>query len=560
MTVDQIFATAPQSSGSESLATATKGDDFSDLLNELSSGERSSRPDIKVFDGRDEKCILDRVAGDAGAVAGEVRKNPEVVPPPPSKLVQDKAGGEGRRQDQAAPGDPATIENEQPDAAAVDAEQVAENPLAVGERLENDCEVEMDLQGLFFVDALIAGEAKAVIAAHSAVNAENPKASVTREGSLASLGEESVQQMPKGAEKVMPTKAVAEDVEVISAASAARGSGLDAPAAEGLAASGDGRAASLVKKDDFIITSEKGAALKLEIGEPADLSSVRPVESDLGRDRQVHTGMQNGSADSGGADGREQLASPFARNAAGSVVVNKVFPPVSDEGELKTGENTDAARETEEELFGESFGSGSAVKDFSVDVTGEGASGGMAKVIQVRGVLDGGAKLEFVPEMDPVSKINEVTGGSFKMPAVKGIDVADRIVKMGDVAAYFDKFVSIAANKADGILSIGLEPENLGRMTMTCREEDGRMAVDLVVESGYARTYLVAHESELKQLAASSGFNISQFNVRADADGRKNQGGVWQEDGPRDSGKSGYDARKKETFVTVSQKKVLCVA
>lgn len=147
--------------------------------------------------------------------------------------------------------------------------------------------------------------------------------------------------------------------------------------------------------------------------------------------------------------------------------------------------------------------------------------------------------------------------------AGSGQDIVRHAARLSEVTQLFDRYVSIAVSKPNGSLSIGIEPENLGHITMTCREENGRMAVDIVVESGFVRSYLMSHENQLRQLAESSGFTVSQFNVRADSDARKGQDQAWREtdDGAfeRNGDESG-EKHSKERYVAVSQRKVLFVA
>jgi hypothetical protein len=143
-----------------------------------------------------------------------------------------------------------------------------------------------------------------------------------------------------------------------------------------------------------------------------------------------------------------------------------------------------------------------------------------------------------------------------------GAGAMEKMLSLAKTVSLFDRLASSALEKSDGLLKIWLEPANLGKMTMLCREEDGRLTVDMVVENGHVRDYLVSHESRLRDVLAGSGYNLSGFQV-------KTGGGDGMSGEKKDGNGETLEAQAREgrkvraetmTFVAGSQRSVLFVA
>lgn len=281
---------------------------------------------------------------------------------------------------------------------------------------------------------------------------------------------------------------------------------------------------------------------------PAEIATIKPAGQEASAD---DSGMNKGSGNESGSDSGGKSPHAHLKESSG------LFRPAQ----------TLAHKEIPADTAGmsESASGENSISEITVDAVGTGSAGdpwlgqekpaGMLLSVKEKSVIaqEGLAGLQ--------SEIRVAAKSGPVQVAAEGMTLSERVVKISDLASYFDKYVSIAMDKPEGFLSIGLHPQNLGRMTMTCREDGGNISVDVVVESNFARGYLVSHESQLKAAAASSGFNIGQFNVRTDADGQRGDRDVWERAYPDDRDeKAGMSKESRPRFTSVTGNKVLFVA
>ena len=98
-------------------------------------------------------------------------------------------------------------------------------------------------------------------------------------------------------------------------------------------------------------------------------------------------------------------------------------------------------------------------------------------------------------------------------------ETAARVAQLQSLVARFGHWVAGALSARGNTMNIHLSPASLGRLTLHCREEQGRLTVDIAAETREARNYLTQHEAEIRAVVQNSGFRMTHFDVHAQGDG-----------------------------------------
>ena len=140
----------------------------------------------------------------------------------------------------------------------------------------------------------------------------------------------------------------------------------------------------------------------------------------------------------------------------------------------------------------------------------------------------GGAGLEGVAGLKPES----AQPGS-GMPTV-ALDAAirqgaatrttERVERLQELAARLDEHVLDLTCGKGNTMVVQLTPPNLGRVSLSCREEAGNIRLEIAVENDSVRTMLQQQERHLREMLEQGGYRLAQFEVKSEGQGLR-QGG-----------------------------------
>jgi flagellar hook-length control protein FliK len=92
---------------------------------------------------------------------------------------------------------------------------------------------------------------------------------------------------------------------------------------------------------------------------------------------------------------------------------------------------------------------------------------------------------------------------------------AQRTEHIQSMVARFGDLIAGALTGKGQVMNIRLVPVALGRLSLRCREEQGRLSVEITAETREARAFLTAHESEIRTVVQNSGYRLTHFDVHA---------------------------------------------
>jgi len=98
-----------------------------------------------------------------------------------------------------------------------------------------------------------------------------------------------------------------------------------------------------------------------------------------------------------------------------------------------------------------------------------------------------------------------------------------RVEKLQDLMDKLDEHLLSLSKDKDKSMTIQLSPENLGRVAMSCLDQNGGMRVELVVENAAVQNLLKQHEGALRDMLQQAGYRLAQFEVRTQSDGAGSQ-------------------------------------
>jgi len=93
-----------------------------------------------------------------------------------------------------------------------------------------------------------------------------------------------------------------------------------------------------------------------------------------------------------------------------------------------------------------------------------------------------------------------------------------RVATLQEVVDRFDKTLLAMVSGNDTSMTIHLVPPNLGKLTISCRESAGDLALNIVAENGYARSFLMNNEQTIRDVVTQNGYKLSQFDVSSGND------------------------------------------
>lgn len=88
-----------------------------------------------------------------------------------------------------------------------------------------------------------------------------------------------------------------------------------------------------------------------------------------------------------------------------------------------------------------------------------------------------------------------------------------RVASLQEVVDRFDKMLMSLTSGRDAGMIIHLVPPNLGKLTVNCKEVGTDLSLNIVADSSFARGFLQNNEQAIREVAANSGFKLSDFDV-----------------------------------------------
>jgi len=145
--------------------------------------------------------------------------------------------------------------------------------------------------------------------------------------------------------------------------------------------------------------------------------------------------------------------------------------------------------------------------------------GESAKVTGQTGAASGGnqgetANSAAVSRAAPPEEMGSSQGGTPTAPVARphgAVDAADRWqMRVEDLG----RVVTGMIWRGEKTLKVTLVPEQLGRITLSCKEQDGGLAVVMHAVNREAHDLLTRQEDAVRSLMAENGFKLTQFDVR----------------------------------------------
>jgi len=98
-------------------------------------------------------------------------------------------------------------------------------------------------------------------------------------------------------------------------------------------------------------------------------------------------------------------------------------------------------------------------------------------------------------------------------------DMTTRVMRLQDLVDRFDEHVlSMTGSPGDRSMKITLEPRNLGKITLSCREEGAEMMIEVVAGRSGVCELLRQQETGLRDVLEQHGYQLSEFDVRSEGD------------------------------------------
>jgi flagellar hook-length control protein FliK len=132
-------------------------------------------------------------------------------------------------------------------------------------------------------------------------------------------------------------------------------------------------------------------------------------------------------------------------------------------------------------------------------------------------------------------------------------DTAARMEQLQSLVARFGHWVAGALSARGNVMNIHLSPASLGRLTLRCREERGRLSVEISAETREARNYVTQHEAEIRAVVQNSGYRIAHFDVHAQNDG----GGRRPQYDPHQAGQDDISGRRARRAAQTAENDVM---
>lgn len=121
--------------------------------------------------------------------------------------------------------------------------------------------------------------------------------------------------------------------------------------------------------------------------------------------------------------------------------------------------------------------------------------------------------IEIKPETSSSSQSAKLTSAKPEIDVSHAKDMDERVVRFEELSKRFDKLLSSMVKQDKQAMRITIEPQNMGKVTILCREVNSKMTVEIFAENDVVKETLVRQEGAVRSLLNQSGVKLEQFDV-----------------------------------------------
>jgi len=132
-----------------------------------------------------------------------------------------------------------------------------------------------------------------------------------------------------------------------------------------------------------------------------------------------------------------------------------------------------------------------------------------------------GVKVPFLSvQHSPLPNVQVLPGAAKMDSNIFSPDVIGRALakaeRLQTLVENMDRYILSAASSRDKSMTVTLIPENMGKVVLNCREDNGRIWVELQASNPAARDLLMRNEETIRNLMDQAGYKLAQFDVRGE--------------------------------------------
>ncbi len=101
------------------------------------------------------------------------------------------------------------------------------------------------------------------------------------------------------------------------------------------------------------------------------------------------------------------------------------------------------------------------------------------------------------------------------LPDAPSTNAPERMEHMQTLVERFGDLLAGTLSAKGKAMTVRLVPAALGSLTLRCREEGGRLSVEIAAETREARMFLAEHAEEIRTVAQNNGYRLAHFDVFA---------------------------------------------
>ena len=148
---------------------------------------------------------------------------------------------------------------------------------------------------------------------------------------------------------------------------------------------------------------------------------------------------------------------------------------------------------------------------------------GAAQTAALRNAPQKGSVL---PQTEALEQVVEAAEGAREARSVPQTQVVSsnlpsqsmesRVSTVQDFVETMDRRILSMVQKGEQTMRLTLQPGNLGRLTLLCREDAGALQIEIQTSSSMVQGLLQRHEGAVRELLQSQGTEVGQFDVTSD--------------------------------------------
>ncbi len=148
---------------------------------------------------------------------------------------------------------------------------------------------------------------------------------------------------------------------------------------------------------------------------------------------------------------------------------------------------------------------------------------GAAQTAALRNAPQKGSVL---PQTEALEQVVEAAEGAREVRSVAQPQVVSsnlpsqsmesRVSTVQDFVETMDRRILSMVQKGEQTMRLTLQPGNLGRLTLLCREDASALQIEIQTSSSMVQGLLQRHEGAVRELLQSQGTEVGQFDVTSD--------------------------------------------